>query len=144
MYELTELKQDGDRVFITVRYQGLPIMKWYDPSPNPEEYDLLSEETKQEITREEYEANEIARAESHAKDIAILTSWDVEGIDAIVQALWEEQVASLKNAGLCDKKGKLKVVVQRAEDAVKSDSPMLVAYEGKFKEQLYTKEIKWE
>lgn len=134
MYELTELKQDGDRVFITVRYQGLPIMKWYDPSPNPEEYDLLSDEDKQTITREEYEAQEIARAEAHAKDIAILTSWDTKWIDKIVEALWEEQVVALKNAWLCDNKGKVKVKVQKAEDAKRSESPLLVAYEGKFKE----------
>lgn len=135
MYELTELKQEWDRVFIVVRYKGLPIMKWYDPSPNPEEYDLLPDEDKLSITREDYEKQEIARAESHAQDIAVLTSWDTKAIDAIVQALGEEQVVALKNAGLCDKKGKLKVVVQKAEDAKRSDSPLLVAYEWKFKEQ---------
>ncbi len=61
-------------MFIVVRYQGLPIMKWYDPSPNPEEYDLLPDEDKLSITREDYEKQEVARAESHAQDIAVLTS----------------------------------------------------------------------
>lgn len=49
-------------------------MKWYDPSPNPEEYDLLPDEDKLSITREDYEKQEVARAESHAQDIAVLTS----------------------------------------------------------------------